>query len=74
MVVGLDRKLRPIVEAMIEDYAASKGSERVALVNSAVEQLTALAKKESIFTPFTHKVASTLSLSHVQLTICILDC
>lgn len=57
MVVGLDKKLHPVVEAMLEDYAASKGNERVALVNSAVEQLTALAATEGILTPFNFKVS-----------------
>jgi len=56
MVVALDRKLRPVLEAMLDDFAATKGNERVGFVNSATEQLNAAAVKEGILTLFTSKV------------------
>jgi hypothetical protein len=72
MVVGLDPRLRPVVEAMLNDYTTSKGKDRIAVVNSAMEQVTALAEKEGITTPFTHKVSiiHTHLIPSVALNLC----
>jgi hypothetical protein len=73
-MVPLNAQYTAIASSLLDDFIAKKRDERAAVVESAVQQITALAEKNGLqVPPFLHKVCSTLLHHHFHLRIGIAE-
>jgi hypothetical protein len=73
-MVQLNAQYTAIASSLLEDFIAKKRDERAAVVESAVQQITALAQKDGLqVPPFLHKVCSTVLHHYFHLMIRIAE-